>query len=472
MDYRSLVQQSIINSEGHAVKEDVLAVNTGKLTARCAHAKYIVDEPQVDIAWNDATQALKPSIFAAYWQQSIQHPTHTKCYTVGQAPYQLSFQLHTQLLWHQAFAENLFFTSQQTATWEIRCIPDYHPSQEHPELIAICFSEKKVLIAGTAYAGEIKKAMFTVMNYLLPAKNVLPMHCSAILNKQHETTLLLGLSGTGKTSLSAVGDFIIGDDEHIWSPSGILNLEAGCYAKCAHLTHTSEPQIFQAIERRSILENVKLKTGQPDFSDLSMTENIRAAFPLECLNNAYRGLAPHPKNMIFLSCDLFGVMPPVSKLNSIQAIEYFLCGYTARVGSTEVNGSQSIAPISSPCFGKPFFPRSYQVYADLLSKYIQQHDCHVWLVNTGWVNGDHQSKGRIPLDYSKAIIDAIIHHQISQDDLVPFKPLGLERVKTFKQQAHPVLYLDQAWLNSQQYANNLNTVKAFLQSTLGALCVS
>jgi phosphoenolpyruvate carboxykinase (ATP) len=468
MDYKALLQQALKNKEGSRLQPKVLSVTTGEFTARCAHAKYIVDEDSNEINWNETTKPLEKNLFDQYWNKAKQHELISKHYTVGQCPYALTFSLHTELFWHQAFAQNLFFQPLgEKPQWDLICIPSFRPSLQHREIIAISLSDRKILIAGTGYAGEIKKAMFTVMNYLLPKQGVLPLHCSAILNQRHETSLLLGLSGTGKTSLCATGDKIIGDDEHAWTADGIINLEAGCYAKCANLSPLTEKEIYQAIHEKSILENVIIENGHADFTKLDLTENIRAAFPLDVLSNRHKGLAPHPKNIILLCCDLYGVIPPVSLLSKQQAIAYFLCGYTARVGSTEANGDLPIEPVSSPCFGKPFFPLDFNVYADLLSDKIHQHQCKVWLVNTGWNNGDIHTRVRTPLQSSKAIIDAIINHRIQDTDLSYCPTLKLNKVNTFMTMQHPALYLNSDWEKTQRYVNNLKIVQTFIQSTLG-----
>ncbi len=468
MDYKALLQQAIKNKEGNKLQPNVLGVTTGEFTARCAHAKYIVDDGSNEINWNERTKPLKKTVFDQYWSAAARHKLISKYHTVGQSPFALTFRLHTELFWHQAFAENLFFKPcTAKPEWDLICIPSLRPSLLHREIIAISINDRKILIAGTGYAGEIKKAMFTVLNYLLPKQNVLPLHCSAILNQQLETSLLLGLSGTGKTSLCATGKEIIGDDEHAWTDDGVINLEAGCYAKCAHLSPVTEPEIYQAIHKRSILENVIIQNNEADFSNLSITENIRAAFPLDALTNQHRGLAPHPKHIILLCCDLYGVIPPASLLSKQQARDYFLCGYTARVGSTEANGSSPIEPISSPCFGKPFFPLKFGIYADLLSSKIHQHQCKVWLVNTGWTSGDIHTTSRTPLQHSKTIVDAIINNRIQDSDLTYSPSINLKKVNTIMAEQHLALYINPEWLKTRRYSENLKKVQTFIQSTLG-----
>jgi phosphoenolpyruvate carboxykinase (ATP) len=406
---------------------------------------------------------LSKALFTKYWEKSQDTACISKSYCVGQSPYQIQFALESSLHWHQAFAACLFHSpNKHSSTWTVRCLPNYHPSSQHPEIVAICFSERKILIAGTAYAGEIKKAMFTVMNYLLPKNDVLTLHCSATLNQLGESSLMLGLSGTGKTSLSANAHQLIGDDEHAWTPTGVLNLENGCYAKCAYLSHANEPDVVDAIHQGSILENVVIKNDDVNFNNLSITENIRAAYPLRHIKNAHEGLAPHPKHIIFLCCDSFGVIPPLSKLSISQAQSFFLTGYTAKVGSTEAKSHKAIEPISSPCFGQPFFPLDKSIYADLLAKKIDQHQCQVWLVNTGWTNGDANTKERIPLAHSKALIDAIINHRIQASDLELNTDLNLMQAHSIMQQSHPSLYTDTTWTKSTLYTTNLKKVKTFL----------
>ncbi|MDR3691773.1 MAG: phosphoenolpyruvate carboxykinase (ATP) [Fimbriimonas sp.] len=281
-------------------------------------------------------------------------------------------------------------------------------------IVALNLAEREVLIGGTEYAGEMKKSVFTIMNYLLPLKGVLGMHCSANIGEDGDTALFFGLSGTGKTTLSADPERkLIGDDEHGWTDTGVFNVEGGCYAKCIKLSHDGEPEIWNAIRRGSILENVKVReNGSPDYDDASLTENTRAAYPIDFIPNAViPSVGGHPKNIVFLTCDALGVLPPISRLTPEQAMFYFLNGYTAKVAGTET-GITEPAITFSACFGQPFLPLPPRVYAKLLGEKIARHGAKVWLVNTGWTGGPYGEGGRIKLSYTRAMLKAAFHGQL------------------------------------------------------------
>lgn len=260
------------------------------------------------------------------------------------------------------------------------------------EAISLNLQQRKMVILGSQYAGEMKKGVFTIMNYLMPKKGHLPLHSSCNVGKSGDVALFFGLSGTGKTALSAEGDrLLIGDDEHVWTERGVFNIEGGCYAKCVNLSKEKEPEIYNAIRFGSVLENVTLKktTREVNYFDTSITENTRVSYPLEHIDNALiPAVSGHPKNIIFLTCDAFSVLPPVSKLTTAQALYHFFSGYTAKIAGTEV-GIKEPVPTFSACFGEAFMPFKPQVYADLLAKKIEEHGTHVWLVNTGWTGGKY-----------------------------------------------------------------------------------
>ena len=282
--------------------------------------------------------------------------------------------------------------------------------------VILSLEQREVVILGTEYAGEMKKAVFTLMNYLMPKVGILSMHCSAATNpKTEESSLLFGLSGTGKTTLSADPKRpLIGDDEHCWTDAGIFNIEGGCYAKAINLTREAEPQIFDALRFGAVLENVVYSETDRhvDFTDTSITENTRGSYPIEFIDNAkIPCMAGQPSQVIFLTCDAFGVLPPVSKLTPEQAEYHFISGYTAKVAGTEVGVTEPQATFS-PCFGGPFLVWNPGKYADLLAKRIRRHDTHVWLVNTGWTGGPYGIGSRIPLKHTRAIVDAIHSGQL------------------------------------------------------------
>jgi phosphoenolpyruvate carboxykinase (ATP) len=276
-------------------------------------------------------------------------------------------------------------------------------------VIALSFADRQVLVAGTQYAGEIKKSVFTVMNYLLPLKGVLSMHCSANIGSGGDTALFFGLSGTGKTTLSTdPGRRLIGDDEHGWSDEGVFNIEGGCYAKCINLSRTNEPEIWDAIRHGAILENVVLSPdGTPDFDDKGITENTRVAYPIDFIpNSATPSVGDAPKNIVFLTCDACGVLPPISRLTTQQAVVYYLNGYTAKVAGTERGVTEPTVTFSA-CFGQPFLPLAPKVYAELLRQKIEKDAVKVWLVNTGWTGGPYGIGSRVRLKDTRAMLTAV-----------------------------------------------------------------
>jgi phosphoenolpyruvate carboxykinase (ATP) len=321
-------------------------------------------------------------------------------------------------------------------------------------MVAIDFTRKIVLICGSSYAGEMKKSVFTTLNFYLPARNVVPMHCSAnVSNDGKESALFFGLSGTGKTTLSAdPSRTLIGDDEHGWGPDGIFNFEGGCYAKTIKLSHEHEPMIWDATNRfGTVLENVGFDpvTRQPDYNDNSKTENTRSAYPLEFIPNASRsGRAGHPKNIILLTADAYGVMPPIAKLSADQAIYHFLSGYTAKVAGTE-KGLVGVQPEFSTCFGAPFLPRHPSTYADLLRDYINRHKVDCWLVNSGWTGGKYGVGRRMPIKATRTLLSAALDGSLKNADFrtdryfgfavptsVPgVEPHLLDPIKTWKDKA-------------------------------------
>ena len=285
--------------------------------------------------------------------------------------------------------------------------------------IVMNFMRRTVLIGGTSYAGEMKKSIFSVMNYLLPPRNVFPMHCSANVGHNGVTALFFGLSGTGKTTLSAdPSRDLIGDDEHGWSANGIFNFEGGCYAKCIKLSKQNEPQIWNALRFGCVLENVTLDphTRVPDYNDDSKTENTRAAYPVDFIENAViPGVGGHPKNVVFLTADAFGVLPPISKLSPEQAMYHFLSGYTAKVAGTEAGVKEPSATFST-CFGSPFLPLRPKIYAEMLGRRLREHNAQCWLVNTGWQGGPYGVGKRMSIPHTRAMVDAAVEGELIREE--------------------------------------------------------
>ncbi|MFW5691337.1 MAG: phosphoenolpyruvate carboxykinase (ATP) [Chloroflexota bacterium] len=436
LDTARLYEQAVNNGEGVMSRDGALTVRTGKHTGRAPNDRFIVKDATTagNVDWGPVNKPFDPDAFG-WMVQKVEDYLQGKAIYVqdvraGTDPdHQLNVRVITETAWHSLFTRTVFLPAGNDLQGPRTFVPDFTvihvPNlQADPQLdrthseafVLLNFDKQLILIGGTHYAGEIKKSIFSVMNYLLPQQGVLPMHCGANTTADGDVTVFFGLSGTGKTTLSAdATGVLVGDDEHGWSDSGIFNFEGGCYAKTIRLSPEGEPEIYSAARRfGAILENVMLDGDRcPDFNDDSITENTRCAYPIDFIDNASAsGRATHPKHVIFLTADAFGVLPPVSRLTPKQVAYYFLNGYTAKVAGTEAGVREPQATFSA-CFGAPFMPLDPKIYAAMLRERVDAHGADVWLVNTGWTGGAYGTGHRIPLAYTRAIVNAIRSGQLA-----------------------------------------------------------
>jgi phosphoenolpyruvate carboxykinase (ATP) len=426
-----LYEAAIRRGEGLVAAGGAFVARTGAFTGRTPKDKYIVEEAssRADIWWGDINKPVTEDKFesmyrrlAAYFQR--REVFVQDLYGGADPDYRLKVRIVTDSAWHSMFVRNMFIRPKTEALhgfepdFTILHAPHFFAQHEldgtnSDTFIFVNFARRLVLIGGSEYAGEIKKSVFGYLNFLLPSRDVLPMHCSANVGPEGDSAIFFGLSGTGKTTLSADGSrTLIGDDEHGWSAKGLFNFEGGCYAKVINLSAEAEPEIFATVHRfGTVLENVILDpaTRVPDLADGSLTENTRACYPLDFIPNvSATGMAPHPDNVIMLTADAFGVLPPIARLTPEQAMYHFLSGYTARVAGTEKGLGNAPQATFSTCFGAPFMPRHPSVYAKMLGERITQHRAQCWLVNTGWSGGAYGVGQRMKIQHTRALVRAAL----------------------------------------------------------------
>lgn len=435
-----LVQDTLRCGQGSLSSTGALVVNTGKFTGRSPKDKFTVkdDNTTHTVNWNEFNLPISESHFTLMRNKINEYLSQCPelwvrdCYAVADPRYRTSIRVVNETAWINLFAYNMFLRPEEkelanfNAEWTILSAPGLQLDPEtygirQSNAAVISFKEKTILIAGTGYTGETKKGIFSILNYTLPLQhNVLSMHCSANMGKSGDTALFFGLSGTGKTTLSAdPSRKLIGDDEHGWDNNGVFNFEGGCYAKCIDLSESKEPEIFNAIRAGALVENTPMDplTGQIDFSDRSITENTRVSYPINYISNALEpSLGGIPKNIFFLTCDAYGVLPPVSKLNPAQAMYQFISGYTAKVAGTEAGVTEPKTTFSA-CFGAPFLPLHPGKYAAMLGERLRKHEVKVWLINTGWTGGPYGTGQRMKLSYTRAMIAAALEGKL---DEVPY----------------------------------------------------
>ena len=434
-----LYEHAIQAGEATLVSTGALCAETGHHTGRSPKDKHTVEDDLTrDVLWWDGNRRMSRANFDTLLADFLAHCKGKKLFAQdlygGADPkYRIKTRVFTEYAWHSLFIRQLLIRPERDEVAKfvpemtIVDLPSFRPDHTRhggregsDTMVAIDFTRKIVLICGSSYAGEMKKSVFTTLNFYLPAENVMPMHCSANVSQEGESALFFGLSGTGKTTLSSDPNrILIGDDEHGWGPDGIFNFEGGCYAKCIKLSQEAEPQIWDATNRfGAVLENVVVDPDSraPDYDDGSKTENTRSAYPMHFIPNASKtGRAGHPKNIIFLTADAFGVMPPIAKLDPNQAMYHFLSGYTAKVAGTE-KGLVGVEPEFSTCFGAPFLPRHPSVYADLLKEYIRKHKVDCWLVNSGWTGGKYGEGRRMPIKATRTLLTAALDGSLKDAD--------------------------------------------------------
>ncbi|AMG76139.1 MULTISPECIES: phosphoenolpyruvate carboxykinase [Sphingopyxis] len=471
-----LVEDAVRHGEGLLAKDGPLVVATGKHTGRSAKDKFIVqdDETRDTIWWGKTNVAMTPDHFAALKADFLAHLAASgrlyrqQLFGGSQPEYRVGVQVLTEYAWHSQFIRTLLCrpTADELAAFQtdytvidlpsFRADPAKHGTRSET-VVAVNFAEKLVLIGGTAYAGEMKKSVFGILNYLLPAQGVMPMHCSANIGPDGDTAVFFGLSGTGKTTLSAdASRTLIGDDEHGWSDTAVFNFEGGCYAKMIRLSEEAEPEIYATTRRfGTVLENVVIdpETRALDLDDNSLAENTRGAYPIDFIPNASdANMGPVPKTVIFLTADAFGVLPPIARLTPDQAMYHFLSGYTAKVAGTEIGVTEPEATFST-CFGAPFMPRHPSVYGNLLKDRIAKGGVRCWLVNTGWTGGMATMDGikRMPIKATRALLNAALDGSLNDAEFRRDPNFGFEYPVAVAGVDSAILDPREAWVDKAAY---------------------
>lgn len=476
----TLRQKTLELNEGRLTDNGTLCIRTGKFTGRSPMDRFIVKDSITNnhVDWGEINQAFDADKFDQIHQKMIQYfkdkDLYVKdAYACSDSSYQLNVRLIAEKPWSAKFVHNMFLRPTEDEIksfdpeWSIMCAPGFkaNPDEDgtrQDNFAIINFTKKLILIGGTGYTGEIKKGIFSVLNFVLPQnEGVFPMHCSANVGKQNDTAIFFGLSGTGKTTLSADPNRnLIGDDEHGWSKDGVFNFEGGCYAKTINLTEEKEPDIFRAIKPGALLENIGFidGTNTPDFEFDGITQNTRVSYPIYHIENAQPGSkAGIPKNIFFLTCDAFGVLPPISKLNKAQAMYYFLSGYTAKIAGTEEGIVEPQATFSA-CFGAPFLPLHPTKYANMLGEKMAESNANVWLINTGWTGGSYGIGERISLKYTRAMITAVLNGDFDELLFTKLEPFNLCVPMSCPNVPREVLNPRNTWADAVAYDNKAEYV--------------
>lgn len=471
-----LVKEALCNGEGHLSDKGALVIETGKYTGRSPDDKFIVDTPAVhdEISWGKINVPMTLENYNKIKSKVLAYLQNKKLYVFdGLAGADRKYTQKFRIVNTKA-AQNLFIhqllirpTEEELKDYlpdytiyaapDFKCIPDIDNTHSEAAII-INYEAHEVIIVGSGYSGEIKKSVFSVMNYVLPKMNILPMHCSANIDENGNSTVFFGLSGTGKTTLSAdPSKMLIGDDEHGWSPDGVFNIEGGCYAKCIGLKEENEPEIYNAVRFGTLLENVILdNNGTPDYEDGSLTENTRAGYPIEYIPNAeLSGVGNIPKTIIFLTADAFGVLPPISKLDKDAAMYHFVSGYTSKLAGTE-RGITEPTTTFSTLFGAPFFPLDASVYAEMLGKKLEETGANVFLVNTGWCGGAAGTVPRMKLKYTREIVSAAIAGKLNDIEYEKDEIFNLNIPKECPNVPSEILNPKNVWKDEVEYTKSAN----------------
>ncbi|SOC36650.1 phosphoenolpyruvate carboxykinase (ATP) [Ureibacillus acetophenoni] len=468
-----LVEKTTNRGEALLTADGAIVAKTGKYTGRSPKDKFIVEEESTKdkIDWGKVNQTISAEVFDNLYVKVLNFLKEKdelyvfKGFAGADKDSQLPIQVVNEFAWHNLFCHQLFIRpteeelTSHSAEFTIIAAPTFKADPavdgtNSEAFIIVSFEKKVILIGGTEYAGEMKKSIFGIMNYLLPEQGILSMHCSANVGEAGDVALFFGLSGTGKTTLSADANRkLIGDDEHGWSDNGVFNIEGGCYAKTINLSAEKEPEIYNAIRFGSVLENVVVDeaTRIPDYDDGSLTENTRAAYPIHFIDNIVTpSVAGHPKTIVFLTADAFGVLPPISKLTKEQAMYHFLSGFTSKLAGTE-RGITEPEPVFSTCFGSPFLPLPATRYAEMLGEKIDEHGAQVFLVNTGWTGGEYGVGSRMKLSYTRTMVRAAIDGKLNDVETVQDPVFGLHIPTNIEGVPSEVLNPRDAWSDKEAY---------------------
>jgi len=482
-----LTEEAIKNGEGTITDTGALMCDTGKFTGRAPKDRFVVKDSRTrdTVWWGDINFPIDPENFDKIYEKLIAHLDGKKLYVRDayagtDSRYRLNLRVVNTLAWHNLFCYNLFLRPPRERlkdfdpTFTIINAPDFYADPESDgtrqgNFAIINFTRKMIIIGGTAYAGEMKKGIFSVLNYILPEEHdVLPMHCSANVGENGDTAIFFGLSGTGKTTLSAdPSRGLIGDDEHGWTDNGIFNFEGGCYAKAIDLTRENEPQIFDAIKFGAIVENTRYipDTRTVDYSNTIVTENTRTAYPIHYIDNAVvPSIGEIPKNIFFLTCDVYGVLPPIAKLNKGQAMYHFISGYTAKVAGTEAGISEP-QTVFSACFGAPFLPLHPTKYAEMFGQKMTENQVNIWLINTGWSGGPYGVGNRMKLKYTRAMITAALEGQFDNSAFTKHETFCLDIPVSCSNVPDQVLDPKNTWSDKSDYNNKASELaSAFIKN--------